>query len=148
MIKYIKIPIVILVAIALSGCQGTYSRGVRLDKDSIEAIKTGHLGREQVEELLGSPTMISDYTPNTWYYVSRVARDKVWSRPSVKKQMIVKVTFTGDFVSHVEVIDKKPVVKFSVDRDDTAVKGTEENALQTFVKNFGRFNKTNRKQRR
>jgi outer membrane protein assembly factor BamE (lipoprotein component of BamABCDE complex) len=144
----LRIIIIICGLMLLSGCQGLNNRGFRVDKDALNAVKTAHLSKEQVIELLGEPTIVPDYTPNTWYYVSRIVRDKVWSRPSIKSQTIVKITFQGDYVKEVVVNNKKPVVKFDVDRADTESKGTEENAIQTFVKNFGRFNKTSRKQRR
>lgn len=132
----------------LSGCQNIYNRGEFVSNETLAAIEKNHVSKEQVVELLGDPTIIPDYTPNTWYYMSRKTQDKVWSRPSIKSQRIVKITFAGDNVEKVEVINKRPKNNINVDRDVTPVKGTEESAVQTFVKNFGRFNKTSRPKRR
>lgn len=138
----------ILSAVLLSGCQSINNRGEFVEKEKIEAIGKNHVSKAQVVEMLGEPTIVPDYTPNTWYYVGRKVQDKVWSSPTVKKQRIVIITFAGDNVDTVEISDKRPKYKVVVQRDSTEAKGTEESVVQTFVKNFGRFNKSGRKARR
>ena len=98
--------------------------------------------------MLGAPTIVPDYTPNVWYYVSRKVQDKVWSRPGIKAQRIVKIIFANNNVSKIEITDKRPKNNVNVARDSTVSKGTEESVVQTFVKNFGRFNKSASKKRR
>ena len=140
--------LLILCVFVLSGCQSINNRGEYVPKETLLAIEKNHVSKEQVLELLGEPTIIPDYTSDTWYYVSRKVQDKVWSRPAVRSQRIVKITFNGDNVDKIEINDKRPKNNVNVDGDVTPVKGTEENAIQTFVKNFGRFNKTSRPKRR
>ena len=53
-----------------------------------------------------------------------------------------------DKVEKVDITDKRPKNNINVELDSTVAKGTEESAVQTFVKNFGRFNKSSRKKRR
>lgn len=140
--------LLVLCVFVLSGCQSINNRGEYVAKETLEAIEKNHVSKEQVIEMLGEPTIVPDYTPNTWYYVARKVQDKVWSRPSIKSQRVVKITFNGNNVDKVEITDKRPRNNIDVDHDITAVKGTEESAVQTFVKNFGRFNKTTRPKRR
>ena len=143
----LKILLVLCVA-ALSGCQSISNRGEYVDSAKLSAIEKNHVSKAQVVEMLGEPTIVPDYTPNTWYYVSRKVQDKIWSRPGIKAQRVVKITFVADNVSKVEVTDKRPKNDINVERDATIAKGTEESAVQTFVKNFGRFNKSGHKKRR
>ena len=140
--------LLVLCVFVLSGCQSINNRGEYVSKETLEAIEKNHVSKEQVIEMLGEPTIVPDYTPNTWYYVARKVQDKVWSRPSIKSQRVVKITFNDNNVDKIEIKDKRPKNNIDVDRDVTAVKGTEESAIQTFVKNFGRFNKTTRPKRR
>lgn len=138
----------ILSVLLLSGCQSINNRGEFVSQEKIEAIEKNHISKEQVVEMLGEPTIIPDYTLNTWYYIGRKVQDKVWSNPKVRTQRIIKITFAGNNVEKVEINNKRPRETISVQRDSTEVKGTEESMLQTFVKNFGRFNKSGRKSRR
>lgn len=138
----------LLSIISLSGCQSISNHGEYIDDSRIKAIEKNHISKEQVLDLLGEPTIVPDYTPDTWYYVSRKVQDKVWSRPGIRKQRIVKINFKGNNVETIEINDKKPKSNINIERDFTEAKGTEETAIQTFVKNFGRFNKTTRKKRR
>ncbi len=141
-----KIAIVIL-ALTLSACQSLNTRGLYIENDKIAHITSGKLTKEQLVSILGAPTLAPGYSPDTWYYVSRTLRNQAWSGPKVLKQRVVKVSFIGDEVSEVEVIDNKHK-SLDVILAHTVSKGTEENALQSFVKNFGRFNKTTREKRR
>ena len=140
--------LLVLCAFVLSGCQSINNRGEYVSTEMLAAIEKNHISKEQVIATLGEPTIVPDYTPNVWYYVSRKVQDKAWSRPAIKTQRIVKITFNGDNVDKIDVNDKRPKNDINVDRDVTSVKGTEESAIQTFVKNFGRFNKTSRPKRR
>ena len=134
--------------LVLFGCQSINNRGEYVPKETLLAIEKNHISKEQLLEMLGEPTIIPDYSTGTWYYVSRKVQDKVWSRPSIKSQRVVKITFNGDNVDKIEILDKRPKNNVNIDPEITPVKGTEESAIQTFVKNFGRFNKTARKKRR
>ena len=140
--------LLVLSIIVLSGCQSINNRGEYIETEKLMAIEKNHISKEQVIELFGEPTIIPDFTPDTWYYVGRKVQDKVWSRPGVRSQRIVKITFIGDSVDKVDISDKRPKIKVDVSTDSTVAKGTEENTIQTFVKNFGRFNKTTRPKRR
>lgn len=140
--------LLMLFVVILSGCQSINNRGEYIESEKLAAIEKNHVSKAQVLELFGEPTIVPDYTPNTWYYVSRKVQDKVWSRPGVRAQRVVKITFVGDNVEKVEINDKRPKTKVNVNTDFTEAKGTEENTIQTFVKNFGRFNKSARPKRR
>jgi|GEM_PF-748804 len=144
----LKILFVLFCASILSGCQSINNRGEYVEDAKLSAIEKNQVSKGQVIEMLGEPTIVPDYTPNVWYYVSRKVQDKVWSRPSIKSQRIVKIIFNGDHVEKVDINDKRPQNNINVERDATTAKGTEATAIQTFVKNFGRFNKSSRKKRR
>ena len=144
----LRILLVLCCGMVLSGCQSINNRGEYVDDAKLAAIEKNHVSKEQVVEMLGEPTIVPDYTPNVWYYVSRKVQDKVWARPSIKSQRVVKISFNNDKVEKVDITDKRPKNNINVELDSTVAKGTEETAVQTFVKNFGRFNKSSRKKRR
>ncbi len=133
---------VLLLALLLSSCQSLNTRGVFIEDSKIKQITSGETSKEQLLLTLGVPTLKPDYSPDTWYYISRTLENKPWAMPKVTKQRVVKIIFNGDIVDKVEVINNKHKANIIIARTRTKVHGTEENPVQTFVKNFGRFNKT------
>ena len=131
----------------LAGCQSVSNRGEFVENEKIAALEKAHVDKEKVLEVLGEPTIVSDYAPYSWYYISRKAQDKVFGKPKVISQRIVKISFENDRVSKVSVDDKLPT-QVQISKDHTPTKGTEQSVVQTFVKNFGRFNKSGHKKRR
>lgn len=139
---------VLLLALLLSSCQSMNSRGIYVEDSKINQITSQEMTKEQLLLTLGAPTLKPDYSPNTWYYVSRTLQNKPWATPKTVKQRVVQITFNGDIVEEVEVIDNKHKTTIMIASQRTETRGTEENPVQTFVKNFGRFNKTTKVKRR
>ncbi len=134
--------VVVLLVLTLTSCQSLNTRGVYIDDTKINQITSQKMTKEQLLLTIGAPILKPDYSPDTWYYVSRTLENKPWATPRVVKQRVVQITFNGDIVEEVEVIDNKHKTDIIIAKTRTKVHGTEENPVQTFVKNFGRFNKT------
>lgn len=140
--------LITLSLIALSACQTIDSRGQFIDDNQVSKLQNKNLTKNEVISLIGSPTMTPDYSSDTWYYASMAIARKTWTMPKVKSERLVKITFAGDRVSSVEVQDEKLRGNdIKVVKDYTKSKGTEQNSLQRFVKNFGRFNKSSKKKK-
>jgi outer membrane protein assembly factor BamE (lipoprotein component of BamABCDE complex) len=123
--------------------------GSYIDDDIIRQIKSEKMSKEQLVLTLGNPSIKPDYSPNIWYYVGRIVKHSSFSEPALRKQRIVKVTFNKkERVENIEVIDTKRQPKVITSTDHTVSKGTEENPVQSFIKNFGRFNNKARNKRR
>lgn len=140
--------LIIIALIALSGCQSVNSRGTFIDDNMLDQVRGQKLTKDQLLYTLGTPTLKPTYSPNKWYYVSRNVRNKSWNKPKLMKQRIVEVIFKDDLVEDIIVHDSKYQPDIKISKDATISKGTEENPIQTFVKNFGRFNKTKKPKRR
>jgi outer membrane protein assembly factor BamE (lipoprotein component of BamABCDE complex) len=145
---YMNRLIVIIIALTLSSCQSVNTRGTFIDDAAIDQAKNQQMTKDQLLYTLGEPTLKPDYSPNKWYYVSRTVRNKAWAEPSLMKQRIVEVVFKGDMVDEINVLDRKYQPSIPISRESTVSRGTEENPVQTFVKNFGRFNKSKKAKRR
>ncbi|MFY9589384.1 outer membrane protein assembly factor BamE [Rickettsia endosymbiont of Halotydeus destructor] len=132
----------ILILLMLGGCQTIETRGQFIDNTLLSQLETRKLNKLEVKELIGSPTIIPDYSPNNWYYIERTMSQRAWFNPKVEQQRIVKVTFNNNLVQEVTVINDSYKEDVEVIREYTKTYGTELNGLQKFVKNFGRFNAT------
>ncbi len=140
--------LIALSLLTLTGCKTIDSRGQFIDDQQIASIENKNLTKEEVANTLGLPSLTPDYTANTWYYTSRSLERKIFTEPKVVSQRVVKVTFTGNKVDMVEVLDNSHKDGLMVEKEYTRSLGTDENVLQKFTKNFGRFNGTKKKKHR
>jgi outer membrane protein assembly factor BamE (lipoprotein component of BamABCDE complex) len=60
----------------------------------------------------------------------------------VVKQRIVKIVFNGDKVQEAILLSDGQNEELSSQSNYTQTYGTQQNGIQKFVKNIGRFNKT------
>ena len=105
--------------------------------------------KNDITEMLGLPTIVPNYTENVWYYASRSMERKIWTKPKIESQRIVMIKFdTSDNVQEVEVFDNSHSHDVRVISEYTKSVGNESNAVQQFVKNFGRFNKAPKSKKR
>lgn len=140
--SFIK-PFLLIIFLFLSGCQSIDVRGQFVSDDAINEINTKKLNKDQVAELIGSPTYIPEYSPNNWYYIQRSQAKRAWFDPKVVEQRIVKISFKTDGklieAGLLSDVHEEDIV---IEKNYTKTKGTEQNGIQKFVKNIGRFNKT------
>ncbi|XVN42899.1 MAG: outer membrane protein assembly factor BamE [Candidatus Rickettsia vulgarisii] len=139
----IRVASAISMLLALSNCQTIESRGQAIDESTLPILEGKRLSKSEVENLAGTPTIIPDYTPNTWYYIHRSLSRRAWFEPKVIEQKIVKITFNqNDITQDVTVLSNIHKDDLKIVSEYTKTYGTELNGLQKFVRNIGRFNKT------
>lgn len=127
----------------LCSCQTIESRGQYVDDNLLPTLEERRLSKSEVKDLIGTPTIIPDYTANTWYYIQRSLARRAWFKPKVIEQRIVRITFNkNDIIEEVLVLNDSHKEDIMLIKEYTKTYGTELNGLQKFVKNIGRFNKT------
>lgn len=139
-----------LMLMMLTSCQTIYSRGQYIDDTQLDTLMKKNMTKEQVTQLIGSPNLVPDYTPNTWYYAQRSLSYKAWFTPKVISQRIVMIKFDHDKTSEVEVFNEEHIKEIMVVQEYTKSLGNDKTNLQRFVQNLGKFNKqkkTPKKQR-
>lgn len=133
----------IIILFVMSGCQTIDVRGQLVSDEMIEEIKVKKPNKKQLVDMIGTPTYIPDYTPNTWYYIQRSMARRAWFDPKVVKQRIVEIKFAkNDKVQSLNLLTDTQNKKINAISNYTKTHGTEQNAVQKFVKNIGKFNKT------
>ncbi len=85
--------------VALSGCiyRMDIPQGNRIDPALVEQLEIG-MSRNQVEFLLGSPSIVDLHRPDRWYYVFY---HKSGKDGSVRKS-VMTLTFSDDLLSTIE----------------------------------------------
>ena len=63
-----------VLVVLLGGCQTIDIRGQYVDEDSLAKLETKSLTQAEIIELIGTPTVVPDYSKDTWYYIQRKRR--------------------------------------------------------------------------
>ncbi len=126
--------------IGLGGCAPTVNvHGHMPNPDAVPELKVGSTNRDQVRELLGSPTSIATFDDKRWYYISRKTETGSFDRKQLLDQEILVIDFDdGGFVKAVDVqkgTEKTQDVAM-VSRI-TPTKGRELGFFEQVLGNFG-----------
>lgn len=130
-------------AASLVACAPTVDqRGNLPDPEKVAQIHPGTTTREQVAQLLGTPSSTGVFNDRNWYYISRRTKQVAFLDPDVLDQQVYIVNF-----------DDKGVVR-GVDHKDlrdgrdiepapgaTPAPGRELTFVEQVLGNIGRFNK-------
>ncbi|MGH6903863.1 MAG: outer membrane protein assembly factor BamE [Geminicoccaceae bacterium] len=131
-----------IAALALSACVPQVSNhGYRLDEAALAQVEAGRTSREQVLQLLGSPSSVTTFDGSVWYYVGQRTERLSFYQEEVVNQDIVAIVFDDvGTVSQIERhgLDRAQEVSL-VDRE-TPTAGSELTVLEQFIGNIGRFN--------
>ncbi len=118
------------------------TRGNLPDPKLLSSIRPGELSREDVVDLLGSPSSVTPFGSDTWYYISKRTETFAFFAPKVTARKIVVVKFAKDGkVKEVNTVglEKSRVIK-PVSRK-TPTHGTEMTIIEQLIGNLGRFKK-------
>lgn len=125
----------------LSGCATIDIRGHEVESEQLAKIEVGKTTKEQVGKLLGTPSSVSTFGNNTWYYMSEETERRAFFEPSVLKSNITRITF--DEKNRVQSLDSvtekdMQVVSHITRQEPTA--GHSFGVLEQIFGNVGRFN--------
>jgi outer membrane protein assembly factor BamE (lipoprotein component of BamABCDE complex) len=130
--------------IAVAGCQSTVDiRGFVPDDASLEQIQVGLQQRDDVRELLGTPSTTTPFGDETWLYISRRTVSNPFFQPKVLDQQVVAIVFDArGIVADVRKLDFADGKLVSHLARVTPSPGKELNFLEQLVGNVGRFNRS------
>ncbi len=84
----------VLVAWSLTACTPTIStRGNTPNKDALATIQLGTQTRDDVLEIIGSPSTRSTFDDRTWYYISEKTSKVTFYNPEIIGRKIVAIDF-------------------------------------------------------
>lgn len=127
-----------------SACTPTLDvRGNLPDPEDVLAVQPGESTREQVAQILGSPSVVGTFDDNTWYYMSRRTETLAFFDPEVVDGQVLVVKFDdAGVVSDMKLYGFEDGRLIDpVDRE-TPNLGQELTVLQQLFGNLGRFNKS------
>lgn len=128
-------------AIALAACGNTVQlRGNTPDPEDVAAIQPGVHSRQDIVDLLGSPSTVSTFEDRKWYYIGQKTQEVAFMKPEVVDRSVLVVTFDESGVvegmQHYTLADAQeinPVAR------ETPTEGRDLTFLQQLFGNIGRF---------
>lgn len=133
--------VVVAVASGVSACSSRLdSRGSLLDPERVAEIRPGEQTRQEVAEILGSPSSITTFGQDTWYYISKRTATFAFFAPKVTHRQIVVVTFNGDGkVEKIHTLGLEQGRIITPVERKTPTFGNEMTVLEQVIGNLGRF---------
>jgi outer membrane protein assembly factor BamE (lipoprotein component of BamABCDE complex) len=129
------------IVLGLAACTPTEQvRGYVPTAETINKLKNGVDNKRKVVRLVGSPTSVSTFESNTWYYISRHTQQLAFFEEEVLDQKVVAIDFDkGGFISDVRryaLDDARNIVPID---HKTVSSGREMGVLEQLFGNIGRF---------
>lgn len=120
-----------------------YSFGDITDLDTkIANIKPHKTSEIEILKEFGSPTTISNFGPDTFFYISRKVQYGIISNSKLIDQRVLAIAFDKNhIVQSVEQYSMKDVKNIKESDDKVEFKGNELGLIEQFSRNIGKFNK-------
>lgn len=127
--------------LAAGGCANYVdNRGFSPTPGSVEKVEVGSQSREDVVRLIGTPTAVSTFDPNVWYYINQRQEQFAFFKPTLVDQSIMQITFadTGR-VKDLKYYDLKDAKNVEMVSRVTPTAGKELTVVEQIMGNVGRF---------
>lgn len=137
-----KIALFLVTLSLLSACVKTVQNvGYSPEINKINNLVAGETRKAIVKRELGSPSAISTYGKETWYYISSEKESIAFFKPEVKSQTVVAIEFNDDqTIANIKKYSEKDARDIKIDKQVTKTEGHEQGILGQFLGNVGRFN--------
>ena len=117
------------------------THGDHIEAGRLAQIRPGVQTREDVAQLLGSPSSTSVFDDERWYYISDVVETRSIFEREVKERQVVTIRFNGQgVVSEVDDFGLERGREVDLVARETPSFGESVDFLSQVVGNLGRFN--------
>ncbi|MGE0119647.1 MAG: outer membrane protein assembly factor BamE [Dongiaceae bacterium] len=137
----------LLLSVAAAALLGACSpridqRGNLLDPEAVLAVQPGVQTKDQVAQLLGTPSTVATFDDKTWYYISKRTETTAFFAPDITDQQVLVVKFDDlDMVEKVQLYGMNDGYEVDPVGRTTPTYGQRLTILQQLFGNIGRFTK-------
>jgi outer membrane protein assembly factor BamE (lipoprotein component of BamABCDE complex) len=127
-------------ALALSACTPVTAMNgfVAVDTQPSD-IKVGTDTRNTVVAKLGSPSTVSAFDKNTWYYITQTSDKMAYLYPQLKSRRVVSIAFDKDLkVIAVKQLTLKDGYELAYEKRETPTRGRELSWIEQILGTIGR----------
>ena len=129
-------------ALLISGCvKNNYVNGYNFDEAAIAKLVDDKSGKSRVRTILGSPSSVSNFGEETWYYIRREYENTAFFPKKLTSQDVIAVRFdSADRVVSIKQYNEQNARQIAVTDDQTSTEGHDLNIIEQLLGNLGRFN--------
>ena len=129
--------------ILFAGCAARLdTHGFMPNPERIEQVEVGKIDKLGVADVLGSPSTISTFDSQTWYYIHQKTKNFAFFRPEIVEQSVLVVAFDDqDLVSDLRRYTLEDGLIVDPVSRKTPTAGKELTFIQQLFGNVGRFTK-------
>ncbi len=137
--RYFAAALILAGALGATGCAPEVNlRGHVPNPESLAQIKPGQQTRDQVLDMLGSPTSIGTFEDTRWYYITRKTEHLAFYDPDLIEASIVLVEFDqAGFVKQVAHLSNDEAREIEPVERTTPTKGREMGVFEQLLGNLG-----------
>ncbi|MDB5365464.1 MAG: outer membrane protein assembly factor BamE [Rhodospirillales bacterium] len=124
-----------------AGCTpNSANRGNLVEADRLALVQNGS-SKDEVFQTLGSPTMISTFDDNTWYYMGQRTEQTAFFDPDIVERQVLVVRFDDkDKVNGLQkMTGDQTIAQIDTVERTTPTSGKEMGFLEQLIGNVGRF---------
>ena len=135
--------ITLSILVVLNGCQPSiHNQGKKIDDDELSQIQKGVNTKSDVLQILGSPSIVSSFADNKWYYVYKQTKTRAFLKPDVLEQDVVTIEFgPNEVISNIKILDEKKGKEVEYVDRVTPTAGHSASFLNQVFGDFGRVAK-------
>ena len=129
------------VCVGLGACSPTVQqRGNMLKDYQLEEVVVGVHTKSDILRILGSPTTISPFNEDIWYYIGQETEKRSVLDAEIKEERIVIVAFNEEgSVTTINETDGERI-DIPIERSKTPTHGNDITIMQQLLGNLGKFN--------
>jgi outer membrane protein assembly factor BamE (lipoprotein component of BamABCDE complex) len=130
------------IAMALTACTvNEIHRGHLLPEGVAAELSAADATQQRVVELLGTPSAVSAFDRNRWFYISEVQQYQYFFKPDVVAREVLILDFDRDQrLERVSTLTEKDGRELTLVARETPTEGNKINLLEQLLGNLGRFN--------
>jgi outer membrane protein assembly factor BamE (lipoprotein component of BamABCDE complex) len=130
-----------LVVLAATACDPrSATRGNIPTKEQISLVVPGVHGREDVRSVMGSPSVVSTFDDNTWYYIGRRTEQYAFFKRKTIEQQVLIVRYGSDGrVERISRLDESDGMEIDLVERETPSAGRKLGLFEQLFGNIGRF---------
>ena len=141
LIRNIKLSFLFLILLYQAGCSPRIAVSGNLpNSDLLESIEIGQVNKQEVLNLLGTPSTISPFSSNNWYYVSERTETSAFFAPKVVDRKVLLIKFNDkSVVSDIKSYGTEAGKAVDIVDRITPTEGRDFGLIKQLLGNLGRF---------
>lgn len=125
----------------ISACSSRIDqRGNLPDADVLANVEVGHINKQGVQDLLGTPSSVGLFDGEAWYYISERTETVAFFTPKVLERKVIVIKFDEKgIVSAMNTLNLEDGKQIDMVDRRTPTAGNEFGLLRQLFGNIGRF---------